>query len=276
VVVAPVFFAEGKMSKFQHPLWGYELTYPDNWVHRTLPDTEGFASNPAALEVNAQGPGSGHILIRSDWNGTRQPVEQLWGQHIGQAAGMLMAKNVGSAPWQMGGAAGFEAEIVLPKRDDRRLWVGMLGYGFVLVQLMVVHPIVDREWFEPAATEIIKSLRFPLKMDGIRENSEGLPVPPEYKAVDPATIVPDIQSGDRWAAYDGKSSAGSLQAFYVREMLGRGWWLEELVPYPSDAELGFARLRFARQEDSITIGIMPDQSAKQPSASPAQVMIRYH
>jgi hypothetical protein len=181
VVVAPVFFAEGKMSKFQHPLWGYELTYPDNWVHRTLPDTEGFASNPAALEVNAQGPGSGHILIRSDWNGTRQPVEQLWGQHIGQAAGMLMAKNVGSAPWQMGGAAGFEAEIVLPKRDDRRLWVGMLGYGFVLVQLMVVHPIVDREWFEPAATEIIKSLRFPLKMDGIPRIMKGFQSHPSTK-----------------------------------------------------------------------------------------------
>jgi hypothetical protein len=176
----------------------------------------------------------------------------------------------------MGGAVGYEAEIVLPKRENRRLWVGMLSYGFILMQLMVAHPIEDREWFEPAATEIIKSLKFPRKMNGITENQEGLPVPPDYRAINPVEIIPDIRPGDRWVAYAGDKPAGSLQAFYVREMLARGWLLEELVPYPGPADLGFARLKFIRQEDSITIGVMPGSSAKQPTASLASVVMRYH
>jgi hypothetical protein len=276
VIVAPVLFVEGKMIKFQQPLWGFELTYPDHWAHRSLPETEGFAASPQAFEMDAQEPGSGHILIRSDWNGTRQPVEQLWNQHIGQVAGMLLAKNVGSAAWKMGGASGYEAEIILPKRESRRLWAGMLNYGFVLMQFMVSHPIEDREWFEPAATEIIKSLRFPRAIDGINENDQGIPIPPDYQTTDPRSIIPDIKPGDRWSAYAGASSAGSLQAFYVREMLSRGWLPEEFVPFPGPADLGFARLNFIRPEESVTIGIMPDGLAKIPSHTPARVVVRYH
>jgi hypothetical protein len=135
-------------------------------------------------------------------------------------------------------ASGYEAEIILPKRENRRLWVGMLSYGFVLLQLMVAHPLEDREWFEPAATEIIKSLRFPRKIDGINETDQGMPMPPDYHATDPLSIIPDIQSGDRWSAYAGASSAGSLQAFYVREMLSRGWLPAELVPFPGPSRFG--------------------------------------
>jgi hypothetical protein len=264
------------MSRFQQLLWGYELTYPDSWAHRSLPETEGFAASPEAFEMDAQGAGSGHILLRPDWNGALQPVEQLWKQHIGQAAGMLLARNVGAAPWHMGGGVGYEAEIILPKRENRRLWVGMLSYGFVLLQLMVAHPLGDRDWFEPAATEIIKTLKFPRKMDGIAENREGVPLPPDYHAGDPAQIISDIQSSDRWAAYDGESSTGSLQAFYVREMLARGWLLAELEPFPGPSSLGFARLKFVRQEDSLTIGVMPKKQVQQPASSPASIVIRYH
>jgi hypothetical protein len=263
------------MSKFQHLLWGIELTYPDTWVHRSLPETEGFAPNPEAFEFDAQGPGTGHILMRIDWNGTLQPVDKLWTQHIGQTAGMLRAKNIGAAHWHMGGGNGYEAEIVLPKRENRRLWVGMLSYGFILLQLMVSHPTEDYNWFQPTATEIIKSLKFPRKMEGIGENSEGLPLPPDYHAVDPAVIIPDIDPGDRWTAYDGNSSAGSLQAFYVREMLGRGWLLEEIAPFPGGENLSFARIKFTRQEDSITIGVMPKAQAAQPARAPASIVMRY-
>jgi hypothetical protein len=271
----PFYLIEGNMGKFQHLLWGYELSYPDSWAHRSLPETEGFAASSEAFELDAQGPGSGHLLIRTDWNGAHQPVEQLWSQHIGQTAGMLLAKNVGAAPWHMGGATGYEAEIILPKRENRRLWVGMLSYGLILLQLMVAHPLEDRPWFEPAASDIIKTLRFPRKMDGIQENSEGLPLPPQYDAVDPSSIIPDIQPGDRWAAYQGASSVGSLQAFYIREMLGRGWFLEEFDPFPGATELGFARLRFTRQEDSVTIGIMPGGTSRLTALSPASVVMRY-
>jgi len=263
------------MRKFQHILWGYQLMYPDEWVHRSLPETEGFAASEEAFEIDAQGPGSGHLLIRADWNGARKPVEQLWTQHIGQTAGMLLAKKVGAAPWYMAGGVGYEAEIVLPKRENRRLWVGMLSYGFILMQLMVAHPIEDRQWFEPIATEMIKSLKFPRKMEGIQENNEGIPLPPDYHATDPAAIIPDIQSG-HWAGYEGESSAGCLQAFYVREMLARGWLLEELTPYPGPSDLGFARMRFHRQEDSMTIGIMPKGNVKHAAANPANVVMRYH
>lgn len=264
------------MRRYQHLLWGFQLDYPEEWVHRSLPETEGFAAKEEAFDMDAAGPGSGHLLLRADWNGAGQPVDQLWTQHIGQTAGMMLAKKVGAAPWHMGGAVGYEAEIVLPKRENQRLWVGMLSYGLILMQLMVVHPIEDRAWFEPLVTEIIKSLRFPRQMDAIRENSAGQPLPPDYHPVEPSSIIPDIQPGERWSAYDGESSAGSLQAFYLREMLARGWLVDDLTPYPGPSDLGFARMRFVRQADSITIGIMPKGNARRLAASHASVVMRYH
>jgi hypothetical protein len=60
------------MPGFQHLLWGYELTYPVDWVHQTIGDAEGFASIPEAFEAGYEGPNAGHLLVRAEWNGTRQ------------------------------------------------------------------------------------------------------------------------------------------------------------------------------------------------------------
>jgi hypothetical protein len=94
------------MSKFQQLLWGFELTYPDSWAHRSLPETEGFAASPEAFEMDAQGPAAATSFFAQTGTAPVQPVEQLWKQHIGQAAGMLLARNVGAAPWHMGGGVG--------------------------------------------------------------------------------------------------------------------------------------------------------------------------
>ena len=86
------------MTIFQHKLWGYELTYPDEWTHKSIQDTEGFAATPESLTPDYAGPKPEHLLVRGEWNGTRQPIETLWGQHVGKLAVMLGAKNVGATP----------------------------------------------------------------------------------------------------------------------------------------------------------------------------------
>ncbi|GEM_PF-609707 len=264
---------------FQHILWGYELTYPDGWIHREVQDSDIFAATAEALTPYYAGPDAGQLLARGEWNWQRQPIEPLWNRHIGMLAGMMGAKQVGSAPWRLKDAVGLEAEIVLPKKDNRRLWTGILMRDFRVLHFMVTHPKEARAEFEPVVTKVISSLRFPNRILGIKASREGIPLPPGYEPVDPKDILDDISDTENWRAYSGKSGIGALQAFYLREAPVHNWDVEDYVPFPGSSELGFARLQLRRDELMITLGIMPydvSGSGTIASSSPANVVFKSH
>ncbi len=255
------------MAIFRHILWGYELTYPEDWIHQSAQDADTF--------VPAKDLEAGQLSIRGEWNWERQSIEPFWIRHIGKLAGMIGAKQVGSAPWRLGRATGLEAEIVLPKKDSRRLWTGVLMHDFCVLHFMVTHPKEIRKQFEPVATKIIFSLRFPRHILGIRTSGEGIPLPPGYKAVDPQSVLTDISDPEHWRAYSGKAGIGALQAFYVREAPIHNWEMEEYVPFPSSSELGFARLQLHRRDRRITLGMLPyDPSGTVTASSPANIVFK--
>lgn len=263
------------MAKFQHILWGYELTFPEDWAHKTTQEAEVFSATYQALESNYIGEKSGQLMVSAEWNCARQPIEPIWNRHIGMVAGMLGARQVGSAPWQMSGGTGFEAEIVLPKRDNKRLWAGILMRDFIVLKFAVVHQKEERNWFEPLATQIISSLRFLNRVYGVPVTREGLPLPPEYTSTEPAKVVNDITNPDQWRAYDGASGVDALQAFYLRELPIHGWAVEEYAPFPSAANLGFARLKLSKHQKSATLGLLPFSQEAITASSPAKIAIKY-
>jgi hypothetical protein len=245
------------MTTFQQPLWGYQLKMPDGWVHRQLQDTDGFASHAQALAPDYQGEKLGHVLVRGEWNPTRQPFEASWNQHITRLAVMLGAKKLGAAPWELPGGRGFEVEIQLPKKTKRRLWAGILENGPVLLHFMVSHWLEERAWFEPLASQLIASLRFQPQIAGLETDSAGLPLPPGYTAADPTEFLTDLQDPAAWQAYDGQANMGALQCFLTREAPAHGWEIQEYVPFPGSNNRGFARLQLVKDEQHLTVGVLP-------------------
>lgn len=274
------------MKVFRHLLWGYELTYPDHWTHQSIQDADAFVPHVSltiaqatneALNSDNDELDSGQLLVRGEWNWERTPIEPLWTRHIGLLAGMMGAKQVGSAPWKLGDAVGLEAEIVMPKKDNRRLWTGILMHDFRVLHFMVTHPKETREAFEPEVTKVISSLRFPNRILGIKTNREGIPLPPRYESVDPKSILADVSDPANWRAYSGKAGIGALQAFYLRELPIHNWEMEEYVPFPSSSELGFARLQLRRSNLKITLGMMPydpSGSGTITPSSPANIVLK--
>lgn len=263
------------MTVFQHILWGYELTYPEGWLHQEVQDSDAFVTTTDALDLYYSGSDAGQLLVRGEWNWQRQPIEPLWNRHIGMLAGMMGAKEVGSAPWKLGDAVGIEAEIALPKKDNMRLWTGILKHDFRVLHFMVAHPKEVREQFEPAATKIIASLRFPNRILGIKASRENIPLPPDYSLVDPQTILTDISNPENWRAYAGNAGIGALQAFYLREASIHNWEMDEYVPFPSSSDLGFARFKLQRDNLKIMLGLMPfDPSGTVNSSSPANIIYK--
>lgn len=262
------------MPVFQHILWGYEFTYPDGWIHQTIQDTEGFAASPEAFEADYDGADGGHLLVKAEWNGVRQTIGPLWTRHIGMLAGMLGARKVGSAPWSISGAVGLEADILLPKKGNTRLWTGILALDYLVLQFVVVHPKKARRFFEPHATKIIRSLKFIEGAPGIQRNELGLPLPPGYINTDPRSIVPDIQASAAWSAYTGESPCDALQAFFIRAAPAYGWSIQEYLPFPGPADLGFARMQLTQAERKLTLGIMPVGEGSVSAASPGKLVIK--
>lgn len=214
-------------------------------------------TTPEALDSYYLRDDAGQVLVRGEWNWARQPIAPFWNRHIGMLAGMLGAKEVGSAPWRIGDATGQEAEIVLPKKDNRRLWTGVLMRDFRVLHFMVTHPKEVRAQFEPVATKLIASLRFPNRIFGINTSPEGIPLPPDYAPADPQSILTDIPDAQPWRAYTGRAGVGALQAFYLRELPIHNWEMEEYVPFPGPSDLGFARFQLRRDNLRITLGLMP-------------------
>ncbi len=259
------------MATFQHPLWGFEFTYPDDWVHAAHGDTDGFAPDAAAFaEANYESVHAAHLLVRGEWNGYREPIAPRWDQYISKLSVMLGAKKLSSAPFRMGGATGFEAEIQMPRKLNRRLWVGILSRETVILHLMVSHPFEVRATFEPLATRIIASLKFLDRTAGLDTTPENIPLPPEYAAADPASLVPDVRDPENWQAYTGSSDIGALQAFYYRELPNHGWEIQEFIPWPNQVNIDFVRLRIQKDGLTATLGILPG-----PEKRPAgQIVIK--
>ncbi|MFL7871191.1 MAG: hypothetical protein AB8I58_20345 [Anaerolineales bacterium] len=251
------------MAIFQNPLWGFELTYPDEWVQQTKGDVDGFAENAEAFDhTDAEDEPAAHLLVRGEWNGRREPIAPLWDQHITKLSVMLGAKQVGSSPFSMGGANGFEAEILLPKRKNRRLWAGILAHDTTILHFMVSHPKEERVSFEPQATQIISSVRFLKKVNGVSVNEENLPLPPNYHSEDPVKFLPDINPDESWKAYAGTSDLGALQAYYYRELPNFGWEISEFIPYPNQVNVSFARIRIHKNDLTATLGLLPTTGKK--------------
>jgi hypothetical protein len=275
------------MSTFTHPLWGYAFTYPDDWHHRSIVDAnEGpadvFAATPEALQPDYAGPRAGQVAVRAEWNPTRVAVDQIWERRIGLLASLMSARKVGAAPWTLRDCAGVEAEIVLPKRENQRLWTGILARGFHVLHFMATHPLEERAWFEPLATALIASLRFPERTEGLALGVEGLPLPPGYAPVDARRLVDQIDTAEHWQGYSGEGPIDALQAFYVREAPNHGWEILEYRPFPQNPELGFARFQLARVTGNgagrtqLTLGLLPRGQGTVLPHSPADLVVRQH
>jgi len=245
------------MTTFSDPLWGYQLTYPDDWVHQRTGDIEAFAATEAALSTDYTDPQAGYLLARCEFNHTGESIDPLWNDHIAKLSLMLGAKNVGSVPLAMGGGTGFEAEIVLPKKRNKRLWTGILSYNLTILHLMVAHPLDNRNWFEPQGTQIITSLRFLSQVSDLAVINGDFPLPPNYISIDPAAILRDINSNQHWQAFTGQSTIDALQAFYLRELPRYDWEIIEFTPYPNQAGINFARLHISKETQTAALGLVP-------------------
>jgi len=263
------------MTEFQNILWGYELTIPYSWVHQTSQGVEVFAGFQEAFDPGYDGPSAGYLMIKSEWNCARTPIEPLWNEQIGKLAGMMGAHKVGSAIWHMAGASGMEAEIDLPKRSNQRLWTGILSHNLSVHHFMVVHPKEQRRQFEPIATQIISSLRFVTSFQEHLSNDEGIPLPKGYGPFDPTLIISNINNPQDWRGYDGESEIGALQAFYLREAPAFGWEILEYVPFPCASELGFARLILRKDQRLATLGLMPVGDQIITASSLAKVVVKF-
>ena len=257
------------MAAFEDALWGYRLTFPNTWIHRTIQGAEGFAAHDQALEPEYTGPQAGHLLIQAEWNGMQAPVELLWKTHIGKLAGMIGAKQVGSAPWTMAGATGVETDIALPKKTESRLWAGILVKEFLILKFMLVHPLEERLQIEPLATDMLKSLSFLDHAQGLPQTQDGLPIPQGCVAMDPRQALSDLEDSQNWKAYETNHPLGGVQAFYYRESPAAGWTIDEFLPFPGNHDLPFARLRLRKENVLVGLGLIPSpaqQDEQQPKA----------
>lgn len=248
------------MQSFRQTLWGYSIQYPENWIHENHGDTEGFATSHEALDKGLAGSQDAHLLVRGEFNFLGKQIDLLWKDYLVKLGLKMGAKDLGSAPIKIGGGEGFEAELVLPKKENQRLWTGILSFGLTVLHLAVAHPLDQRGWVEPLASKIVASIRFSSQTPELKSNSLGVPLPLDFEPLDPGVILSDIEDQIGWSAYRGAGSIGSLQAFYLRELPWMGWVFDEFVPYPNELEIGFARLKIRKENQILTIALLPSSN----------------
>ena len=247
------------MNPFQHQLWGYQIQLPEGWQHKEFPSRDGFALDLNAFESDYQGERLAQLLLHGEWNSLKKPISELWQRHLGKVSLMLGAKNLASAAWEMGGARGHEVEIVLPKKNPRRLWTGILENGMLVLSFLVLHWKENKEEIEPILSKIIASLKFLRGVEDLPQNEFGLPLPTATTPANPLSIVADIPDPENWLAYQTEYSPGALQAFYLRELPRLGWDITRYVPYPNSGELPFARVLMNKSGRNYSLGIMPGE-----------------
>ncbi len=246
------------MPTFVHPLWGYALDYPAHWVWREEGEVVAFAPHAAALDLTYEGQGMGHVVIRPELNPYLRPVEPLWTQYITRIAIMRGAKNMGSAPLKVGRLQGYEAELQLPQKANRRLWVGLLAAGGVVLHLLVTHRRDEKDLFQVPASRLVQSLRFVARTPEVPTTPWGAPLPPGYTPTAPQDLLTDAPPEQGWEAYRGAAPIAALQAFYLRELPAHGWTLETYFPFPNrDPKVRFAALAAQREHTRLTVALLP-------------------
>ncbi len=258
------------MADFQQHYWGYEITYPDDWTHATHGEVEAFAMHRQALDSAYDGPHMGYLLIRAEYNPYQKPIQPVWAQHLAKIGVMHAAKKVGSAPFEVGVLQGFEAELVLPQRDNRRLWVGILAAGSIILHLMVTHRKTEKDTFQPIFSQMVASLRFAGQVADVTQTPGGMPLPREAEPAAIEDVYPHHDDASRWEAYHCAAAADALQIFYAREAPVHGWELLALDPYPNqDEKKTWASLIVHKTGQGAAIHILP-------KAQGSDLIIQYH
>jgi hypothetical protein len=117
-------------------------------------------------------------------------------------------------------------------------------------------------------------LKFLTGIDNLAANEWDLPLPPGYTPVEPLSLIPDIADLENWQAYRGESAIDALQAFYHRELDHFGWQITDYIPFPGQADLGFARFQARKGEQAITLGILPFGDKDLTASSPANLAFK--
>ncbi|MBN2554832.1 MAG: hypothetical protein JXA97_02740 [Anaerolineales bacterium] len=260
------------MAEYQNLLWGFSLAFPDTWEKNLDGDAVLFSAPESGLSRNGAFE-TGKVMLRPEWNPEQTDIKKLWNLHIGKIAGVLGAKRVGASPWHMGDMKGMEAELVMPKKDPMRLWTGILARERIILHFMVTHHKLEREWFEPLATALIKSLRFHAPAAKPEPNLI-FPIPPQFERTDPLFFIEDIEDPPVWQAFKGSASVGALQAFYARELPAAAWQIVAYDPIPGSSEPGFARFALQRADVQIILGILPAGGDVPPSSQPGIILLR--
>lgn len=239
---------------FQQHFWGYEITYPDHWVHATHGDVEAFALHPQALDVAYDGPRMGYLLIRAELNAYQMPLDTLWAEHLSRIAIMHGAKQVGSKPYFVGQSKGFAAELMLPRREDKRLWTAVLAAGGIVLHVLAMHRSSEALDFQP----LISSLRYASLVSGVTLSARGMPLPTGSLPVEPADVFPDITAADHWETYRASAAVDALQIFYAREAPAHGWEVLGYSPYPNrDPAIQHASLVLYRDGCGAAVHLLP-------------------
>ena len=246
------------MPTFVHPLWGYALDYPEGWAYRDDGEVVAFAARPEALDPDYEGEGMGYLLIRPELNPFLRPIEPLWTEYITKIAIMRGAKKLGASPLNVGSLQGYEAELLLPRRQRRRLWVGLVAAGGVILHLMVTHRKEDRDTFQKPASRMVASLRFVASTENVALTEQGVPIPPDYRAVDVDEVVEGVEDKSRWEAFTGNAPIGGVQVFYLREAPQYGWTVSEYYPYPNPkAPAPHARMILEKDDHVAAVAMLP-------------------
>jgi len=261
------------MSRYQNFLWGYSLTYSDEWTMQEDDDAVILTAPVESYPKPRADEHQGRVMIRPEWNPEHVEVQKLWSLHIGKIAGVIGAKRLGAAPWQLGALTGMEAELAMPKKDPLRLWTGILQHDRTIYHLLVTHHKLDRDWFEPQATNIIRSLRVHAPA-AVQDEELTFPLPPGYQSVNPLDIIEDIDDASAWQAFTGSATVAALQAFYARELPSAGWNIVDYDPLPGPAEPGFARFALQRSDVHLVLGILPIGDDSPPSTQAGTIMLR--
>ncbi len=246
------------MPTFVHPLWGYALDYPEGWVWKEEGEVTAFAPHEAALSLQYEGERMGHLAIRPELNPYLRPIEPLWTHYITRISIMRGAKKLGASPLKVGNLQGYEAELLLPVKQNKRLWIGLLAAGGVVLHLVVTHRKDEKAYFQPLVSAMVSSLRFVDHTDSYQLTAAGIPIPPRYMPAAPEDIVEDLPAHKVWDAYTGNAPIGALQVFYLRELPHQGWHIETYYPYPNrNSEIRFASFLVHNADRTAVIALIP-------------------
>lgn len=246
------------MPTFVHPLWGYALEYPREWVWKDQGEVVAFAPHQQALDsIGSENP-QGHFAIRPELNPYLRPIDPLWTEYITRVGIMKGAKKVGGARLKAGNLEGYEAELLMPAKQNRRLWIGLLAAGGIILHLMLTHDKEEQATFQSPVSRMVQSLRFVAHTEGVHTNEAGIPLPPHYAPAPVESVLADTTAEEGWEARTGQAPIAALQAFYLRELPQHGWEITAYYPFPNrEASIRFASFLIQRDATRAIVALLP-------------------